>query len=130
MAKLTDKQKKQMIADYLDCENYSAVARKYEVSRTTVKKVVESDGEIGKKLKDKQEENTQDVLQYMEKKKDKVCELIGEYLTQLVDPYKLQEASIKDIGLSLGIVIDKFANIGKADDENGKLEKLIEGLKK
>jgi len=34
--KLTDKKKKLIIADYIECGNYSEVARKHNVSDTTV----------------------------------------------------------------------------------------------
>ena len=49
--KLTDEMRKKIIADYVDCENYSAVARKYGVSRTTVSNIVNNDSAICEKLK-------------------------------------------------------------------------------
>ena len=46
---LTDSQKKKIIADYTECENYSQVARKYKVSFDTVKRTVLNDPETVKK---------------------------------------------------------------------------------
>ena len=34
--KISDKKKKQIIADYIECQNYSEVARKHKVSVNTV----------------------------------------------------------------------------------------------
>ena len=48
--KLTDKKKKLIIADYIECGNYSEVARKHNVSDTTVRKLVKSDKTSSKKI--------------------------------------------------------------------------------
>ena len=53
--KLTDKQKKQIIADYVDCNNYSEVARKHKISDTTVRKIVKTDEDFFTKLEKKKE---------------------------------------------------------------------------
>lgn len=116
VAKLTDKQKKKLIADYLECENYSEVARKYDVSRTTAKKIICADREITEKLAEKQEENTKDVLKYMEEKKDKVCELIGAYIEAMLTPEKIEEASVNQLSTALGTIIDKFTKVSSNAD--------------
>ena len=54
MAKrLTDKQKKKIIADYVEIGSLNAVAQKHKVSRDTVKRIVSSDEEIVKKTQQK-----------------------------------------------------------------------------
>ena len=45
-ARLTDRQKKKIIADYVQLGSYNAVAKKHKVADTTVKRVVLSDPEI------------------------------------------------------------------------------------
>lgn len=105
---LTDKEKKKIIVDYINCENYSQVARKHKVSVQTVKRVVLQDGETAKKVKQKKEQNTADILSFMDDKKQDVCDIIGLYLNYLKDPRKLDKASVQSIATSLGIVIDKF----------------------
>lgn len=42
-ARLTDRQKKRIIADYVELGSYNAVAKKYKISATTVKKLVLND---------------------------------------------------------------------------------------
>ena len=120
--KLTDEMRKKIIADYVDCENYSAVARKYGVSRTTVSNIVNNDSAICEKLHRKKDENTQSVLEYMDSKKDAVCELIDLYLGELVSPVKTEKATLAQIATALGIVIDKFTAV-KAD--NGSSEQGV-----
>lgn len=51
--RLTDIRKKKIIADYVQLENYSAVARMNGVSHHTVKRVVLEDTEISAKLQRK-----------------------------------------------------------------------------
>lgn len=109
MAKhLTDREKKKIIADYVELESYNAVAKKHNVSATTVKNTVLKNNESVKKCEQKKEQNTADILEFMDKKKDDVCNIISLYLSELQNSDKLQRASIQSIATSLGIVIDKF----------------------
>ena len=109
MAKhLTDREKKKIIADYVELESYNAVAKKHNISATTVKNTVLKNNESVKKCEQKKEQNTADILEFMDKKKDDVCSIISLYLSELQNSDKLQRASIQSIATSLGIVIDKF----------------------
>lgn len=127
MAKrLTDKQRKKIIADYIDCGNYSAAAKKNGVSRTTVKNIIASDSESCEKLHRKKEQNTADILAYMESRKDAVCGILELYLDALTAPEKIEKATLPQIATSMGILIDKSASAcGKSGvirgDENGRL---------
>ena len=107
-ARLTDKQKKKIIADYLDLGSDNAVAKIHGVSRQTVKNVVTADPEIGRKLQQKKEENTADILAYMDSKRGIVCEILGKGLEALNDPDKLKEATPAQITTAMGTLIDKW----------------------
>ena len=116
--RLTDRQKKKIVADYLELGSYNAVAKIHGVSRQTVKNIVTSDTEIGHKLQQKKDENTADVLAYMESKRGLVCEIIGKGLAVLNDKEKLREATPAQITTALGTLIDKWAAVsGSAADE-------------
>ena len=56
-ARLTDRQKKKIIADYIQLESYNAVAKMNGVSHQTVKRIVTQNPETDKKLQQKKEEN-------------------------------------------------------------------------
>ena len=59
MAKLTDLEKQQIIADYIETQNYSEVAKKYNRSVETIRNVVKDNKDVREKLKQKKQENTQ-----------------------------------------------------------------------
>ena len=120
-ARLTDRQKKKILADYLESGSYRATARKNKVNASTVKRVVEGSGDFEQKAAQKKEENTADVLAYMESQKKVVCEIIGKGLAALNDPEKLAEASPSQITTALGTLIDKWAmvqeKVGAGDED-------------
>lgn len=117
MAKLTDKQRKKIIADRADGASLRALARKYHVSDTTIRRTLKNDPETAEKVARKKEENTAVVLAHMDKKQKTVCNLIDLYLDALTREDKLNRASVKDIATALGIVIDKFTATGLSTDK-------------
>lgn len=113
-ARLTDKQKKKIIADYVQLGSYNAVSKINGVSATTVKNVVLKSADFVEKCEQKKDENTADILAYMESQKGLVCEIIGKGLTALNDPEKLAEATPAQITTALGTLIDKFTALDTA----------------
>ena len=63
--KLTDKQKKKIIADFVENNNYSETARMNNVSEYTVRKLCKDSNnkEIKEKIEQKKEENTKSMLE-------------------------------------------------------------------
>ena len=112
-ARLTDKQKKKIIADYVEIGSYNAVAKKNKVSATTVKKLVLKDDESVRKCEDKKEQNTVEILDFLDTQKKKVCEIIEKGLDVLNDKDKLMLANPGNITTALGTLIDKFALLEK-----------------
>ena len=109
MAKrLTDREKKRIIADYAELENYSAVAKANGVSDNTVRKIVSLNSEISEKIELKKEQNTADILEHMEQKRDKVCSIMDKYLDALLDDEKIAKATPAQLTTALGTLIDKF----------------------
>ena len=111
-ARLTDKQKKKIVADYAVLGSYNAVAKLHGISKDTVKRTVQNCGDFAQKVQQKKEQNTADVLAYMESKRDIVCEILGKGLDVLNDPEKLAAASPAQITTALGTLIDKWLTIG------------------
>lgn len=111
--RLTDKQKKKIVADYLELGSYNATANRNGVSNHTVKRVVLEVPEISQKIKQKKAENTADILAYMESQRGLVCEIIGKGLAVLNDEEKLREATPAQITTALGTLIDKWALKGQ-----------------
>lgn len=70
-ARLTDRQRKKIIADYVELGSYRATAKRNEVSTDTVKRIVLTDGEIVQKATQKKEQNTVEMLAYMDSEKNR-----------------------------------------------------------
>ena len=88
-ARLTDKKKKKIVADYLETQAINATAKKNNVSWGTVRSCLDGMGEIEEKLEQKKEQNTVDILAYMESQKGIVCEILQKGLAALNSPEKL-----------------------------------------
>lgn len=121
-AHLTDRKKKKIIADYIELGSYNAVAKMNGVSATTVKNIVLKNVDIIAKFEEKKEENTIDILNYMESKKDIVCEILGKGLEALNSPDKLAKATPAQITTALGTLIDKWALKGKTGSDSALTE--------
>lgn len=108
---LLDEKRKRIVSDYVQLKNYSAVARKHNVAPNTVKKWVKESDEFAEQCEQKNKQNAEDILQYMQGCGEKVKLVIAGCLDALVDPEKIGRASIKDIATAMAIVIDKFAGL-------------------
>lgn len=134
-ARLTDRQKKKIAADYVQLGSYNAVGKIHGIAATTVRKIVLADPQNQEKLNRKKEENAADILAYMESQKQIVCEIIGKGLSVLNDPEKLMEATPSQITTALGTLIDKWTLVsgapggaGKEDDLSASLRELAKEL--
>lgn len=138
MAKLTDKQKKKIIADYVETQNYSETAKKNNVSVDTVRRLVLNDDEIVNNLKQKKEENTQSTIEYMQTQHETKKRILDKILTAIetkaedVDMF----TNIKDLATAYGIILDKELKVlelqrGNANkDDLQKVEELLGKLEK
>ncbi len=118
--RLTDKQKKKIIADYVETGSMSEVARKYGIAKSTVKRICDKQPETKRKATEKKQQNTADVLQYMDTQKDIVCSIIGKGLAILNDDEKLASATPAQITTALGTLIDKFTMTGTETKGSGE----------
>ena len=130
-ARLTDRQKKKIIADYIQLESYNAVGRMNDVSHQTVKRIVTQNPETDKKLQQKKEENTADILEYMERQKSGVCEILDICLNELKNPDKYAKVPPQQIATTMAILIDKYtADYGRAaDTQSTEYDALTASLK-
>ena len=107
--KLTDKQKKKIVADYIETQNYRETARINNVDRETVKKLVNEDKDFAQKLAIKKEENTQTTLEYMDKQHETKKRILDKLLKGIelkaddIDMF----TNVKDLATAYGIIIDK-----------------------
>lgn len=139
MAKLTDLEKKKIIADYVDNQNYSETAKMNNVSVDTVRRLVLNDDEIVNILKQKKEENTQSTIEYMQTQHETKKRILDKILTAIetkaedIDMF----TNIKDLATAYGIILDKELKVlelqrSKSETENEltKLDELLKEIKK
>ena len=127
-ARLTDRQKKKIIADYVQLGSYNATAKVNGVSLNTVKKVVQGNAEIAEMCNQKKEENAADILAYMEEKRKAVCDIIEVGLAVL--PEKIKTAkSASEVTTALGTLIDKWATVSGGPADTSKEDELSKSLR-
>ena len=127
-ARLTDRQKKKIIADYVQLGSYNATAKVNGVSLNTVKKIVQGNAEIAEMCNRKKDENTADILAYMEGKRKEVCNIIEVGLSVL--PEKIKTAkSASEVTTALGTLIDKWATVSGGPADTAKEDELSKSLR-
>lgn len=127
MAKLSDRQHKAMIARYAETNNYSQVAREFGVSETTVRRHLNSDKTTLKKVEKKKEQNTLDMIAFMESRKNKAQEFIDLCFEEMNERQKIGKAGVQSIAIAMGIVVDKFIQSAPPAD-NAQLQHAKEIL--
>lgn len=138
--RLTDLEKKNIIAYYIECQNYRETARKFNVSNNTVKRLVlnEDNQEISQEITEKNIQNTKSVLEAMEERKETKINLLNKIL--LAMDKKVEDVdmftNIKDLATAYGIIMDKEIKIKELEIKNKEqdnnqdtLDKLDEVLK-
>lgn len=134
-ARLTDKQKKKIIADYVQLGSYNAVSKINGVSATTVKNIVLKSADIVEKCEQKKEQNTADILDYMDSQRQDVCAVLGVCMSELKKPERYAKTPPPQIATTMAILIDKYTSFGGGprdetteDDLSRSLRELGEGL--
>ena len=135
MAKLTDKQKKKIIVDYINNQNYSETGRMNNVDTETVRRIVKADKDFARKSEAKKEQNTKDILAYMDSIYDKQKNIIDMSLDALEKKLKDPDifTNVKDIATVYGVIFDKalkYKEIKMKNNEQseGDINKSIQNI--
>lgn len=131
MAKLTDKQKKKIIADYVDNGNYSETARMNNTTDTTVRTIIKDNKDMAlKKMEQKKQQNTKDILEYMEETKDKRKKVIDLCLEKMEERLNKDELmNIKDIATAYGVLVDKSLKVNEMKSSGNNLNTNVPTIK-
>lgn len=129
MARLTDKQKKRIIADRVNGMSFRKLAEKYDVSTRTIQRVLNGNEEVVQKATQKKEENTLDMLAFLDSRKGEAEDFISMALKHLRDDKKLERTGIQAIATAMGIVIDKYIqNVPQTAKGNALLQEIRDGI--
>lgn len=109
MGRLTDRQRKQIIAEYVEGDgkcSIRALAKKYSVSPSLISKILK-DGKSVQKCTDKKKENELSMLAFLDSRRDKAQGLIDKILDTL--PKDFEKASMRDKAGLMKIIAEVFA---------------------
>ena len=123
-ARLTDLQKKQIIEAYEEIGSYSVVGKKFGVTGSTVKRIVEKE-----KAESEEAMDTADILTHVAQKKGEVIELMDVYLQRLQDPKVVEGATPSQLTSVLSMLIDKFMTAIPAEKQQEAHRALVEAIR-
>lgn len=132
--RIKDKIRKAIIADRACGDSIRDISKKYSVSTTSVQRIIHESTELTQLVTQKKEQNTADILAYMESKRQEVCDIIDIGLSVLPD--KIRDArTASEVTTALGTLIDKFTANGRGigdtrekDPLSKSLEEMAKGL--
>ena len=107
--RIKDEIRKAIIADRACGDSIREISKKYNVSTTSVQRIIRESTELTQLVTQKKAQNTADILEYMESRKGLICEIIQKGLEALNKPGKLDEASPSQISTMIGTLLDKAA---------------------
>lgn len=119
MAKLSDKQRKKIIAEYVAGDGkvtQAELAKRYGVSRQAITKLL-ADEESCQKLRNKKKENELSMLAFLEDRAEKAQNLIDKILDTL--PKDFEKATMRDKAGLLKILSETFGGKKGQDASEG-----------
>ena len=127
MAKLSDRQRKQIIAEYVEGDgkvSQRSLAKKYNVCLSTISKIL-SDEKVEQKCTHKKEENTLSMLEYLDSRKNAAQALMEKIL--LLSGEDIAKANLRDKMGALKILADVFAvkSDGVPNGEKGAVVNIV-----
>ena len=134
--RLTDAEKKKIIADYVINQNYSETARLNNCSDKQVKRIIVANEEVAKKVEDKKEENTQNMLDWFTSQYGTKQRILNKLLKAIEEKSEDNDINtIKELATAYGIILDKELKMMEMQRGNGsredimKVEELLEKIK-
>ena len=112
MAKLSDRQRKQIIAEYIEGDgkvSQRSLAKKYNVSLSTISKIL-SDEKVEQKCTRKKEENMLSMLEYLDSRKNTAQALMEKILS--LSEKDIEKANLRDKMGALKILSEVFTGKG------------------
>lgn len=122
--RLTDKQKKRIISDYVNIGSYNTVGKMHGISATTVKNVVLKNSETVELCEQKKKQNTMDMLEFLETRKQKTQDIIDQLLDCM--PNKIPRASLVQIVTAYGVLVDKSTLLSGNDKKDEGVKVIID----
>ena len=118
----TDKEKKEIIAHYAKCQNYSETARAFGKSPNTIKYIIKHNEELAKICEEKVIQNTEKMVNLFKRDFKKVMTIKKRYLDEALNEKKIAVTGLRDLFTAYGIIIDKEFKLMEIELQREKLE--------
>lgn len=123
MAKLTDRQRKRIIAEYVEGGiSQRKLAEKYQVTQKTISTILK-DEEVRQKVLDKKEQNTKDMLSFLDERVHSAQTLIDEILVAAAQ--KIKKAPLRDQMGAIKILSEVFGKARGVKHDNEPVTEII-----
>lgn len=106
--KLSDMQKTEIVAAYVESGSYAEVARRFKCDRKNVSYLIKNNTELMAELIEAKDKNIMNVARHMQNRQQRACEIIDLILEGMGDKEKIKKANVRDLSISMGVIIDKF----------------------
>jgi hypothetical protein len=120
--KLTDRQRKQIKAEYLSGESKASLAKKFQVSHTAISKIL-NDEKVSESFKKQIEENTLSMAQYLNSRLGLAQSLLDDALKSIQN--KIEKASVKENVALIKALMEAFKDVDKIPNEQEKINLVI-----
>lgn len=120
--KLTDRQRKQIKAEYLSGESKASLAKKFQVSHTAISKIL-NDEKVSESFKKQIEENSLSMAQYLNSRLGLAQSLLDDALKSIQN--KIEKASVKENVALIKALTDAFKDVDKIPNEQEKINLVI-----
>lgn len=126
MAKLTDRQRKRIVAEYIEGDgrvSQRMLAQKYHISQKTVSKIL-ADAESTQKVSEKKEENTRSMIEYLDERKGQAQSLIDQILASAGKD--IEKACLRDKIGALKILSEVFGGGRQEAKDDAPVQIIVE----
>lgn len=104
------------------------LADKYGVSPSAIQKIITEHPDLKKACEEKKQQNTQNMLEYLDARTQKAQHVLDLAFEALQDPAKYNKASVQSIATMMGIIIDKYAQLAELSKNGGIKNELLQSL--
>ena len=126
MAKLTDRQRKRIVAEYIEGDgrvSQRMLAERYHISQKTVSKIL-SDADTSQKVLEKKAENTRSMLEYLDERKGQAQSLIDQILSSAGKD--IEKACLRDKIGALKILSEVFGGGRQEAKDDAPVQIIVE----
>lgn len=119
---LTDKERKRVVAEYVESGNLRATAKKFGITAKAVQYIVDNSPEYAALYRKMREREADELLAYMSTKFSDIKKFIDNYMIELIKPETMERmARTNMVGATvvLGTLLDKVAMVNKFAIEKG-----------